>query len=174
MSDCSSKLIRIAASRRHFAAQVNINKFLSSFVWETRRCQMPCQGAPQKICVNQVLCNFEEDVVWRTSYSSISWEQNLRKRLYWKQWHCHENKTLSLHPTNWVLIPLLIIHGWFPGAGCKNLVHYSLLSLVTSSSFFFPSHGFAKSSLCISQNCSPVIIFLVDPDTPLYSSISLA
>ena len=32
VSDYSSELIRIAASRRHFAAQVNINKFLSSFV----------------------------------------------------------------------------------------------------------------------------------------------
>ena len=38
-------------------------------------------------------------------------------------------------------------------SGCKQLVHYSLLSFLTSSSIFLPSHHFGKCSLCIFQNC---------------------
>ena len=61
---------------------------------------------------------------------------------------------------SWLLSTCQRWFGWFSGAGCKQFVHYSLFSFSTSRTFFFTGHNLAKLSLCISQNCSPVIIFL--------------
>ena len=46
--------------------------------------------------------------------------------------------------------------------------------LLAAASSFSRSHHFAQCLLCIFQNCSLIIIFLVDCDTYLYSSFSLA
>ena len=74
--------------------------------------------------------------------------------------------TMPLVPDWWHLwqLSFRILHRWFLwfyGAGCKNLVHYSLLSLFTGSFFFFLSQDIAKCFLYIFQHCSLIIFFLL-------------
>ena len=75
-----------------------------------------------------------------------------------------ESKTWGSCNLNIQFFRSWILRRWFHwcfGSGCKERVHYSLLSFFTSSSIFLPSHDFAKCLLCIFQNCSPVVIFFL-------------
>ena len=77
-----------------------------------------CQRVSQKIWGCDVPCNLKRtlDFVWRTSCSPLSWEQNLTKQQYWKQFHFHKKRCYlasnSLDPGFWVPVKDIFADFW--------------------------------------------------------------